>query len=130
MAKPMIRPSIGVVDTKDFFKKLGKLTIAVRRKVIAGLQDHADQVFLQSQSQVPVKTGVLRASAIPPKARMDLRDGSFFAEIKYNRDYALEVHENTFITHKIGKAKYLSDPIKIQAPVMLTRIGRRIKEAL
>lgn len=130
MAKPAVAATIGAVDTLDFFRKLGKLTRKVERKIVEGLQDHADEVFRLSQAEVPVKTGTLRASAIPPKAKKDLLQASFSAEIRYTRDYALEVHENTFIGHKHGKAKYLSDPIAREAPKILDRIGKRIKEAL
>lgn len=130
MAKPSVSATIGVVDTKEFFRKLGKLTRAVEARVVEGLQDHADEIFRQSQAQVPVLTGVLRASAIPPVAKKEIGSDSFSAEIRYTRDYALEVHEKTFVKHKTGKAKYLSDPISNEAPKMLDRIGAKVRKAL
>jgi len=128
MSIPLMNARFEVVDVTDFFRRLGTLEAATRIQIIKGLQDHTEEVFRQSQEQVPVKTGALRASAILEPARAE--GNTFVSGIRYTRDYALRVHENRFINYKHGKAGFLSDPINEQAPELLNRIGKRIKEIL
>lgn len=78
------------------------------------LMQEAQAAFLQSQKEVPVKTGVLRASGniIPPS----VVGNQVFVEVVYGgnaKKYAMEQHENESYNHpRGGKAKYLYDPAK------------------
>jgi len=67
----------------------------------------------ESVKQCPVDTGRLRASATvtPVKEEGD----TFYVEVGYGTDYAIYVHERTELRHKVGKAKFLEDPLKENA---------------
>ena len=67
----------------------------------------------ESVKQCPVNTGRLRASATvtPVKEEGD----TFYVEVGYGTDYAIYVHERTELRHKVGKAKFLEDPLKENA---------------
>jgi hypothetical protein len=82
-------------------------------KVLASaLRIEAEKVMAVSVRQVPVDTGVLRASQTIGEAEGSGDDMSI--SLGYGgaaSDYAWVQHERTDYRHTVGKAKYLSDPV-------------------
>lgn len=73
----------------------------------AGLNEVGKNILNESQGQVPVDTGTLKASG-----RME-ESGSakkFTVTVSYNTDYAIFVHEITRYYHTHGSAKFLENP--------------------
>ncbi len=64
----------------------------------------------ESVKEVPVDTGRLRASATVSPVKRE--GGRFYVEVGYGTDYAIYVHERTELRHRVGKAKFLEDPLK------------------
>lgn len=92
------------------------------------LKECAYGIMAESVREVPVDTGRLRQSARVGKVRyagMDLA-----IDLGYGTDYALAVHERTDVGHKVGKAKYLSDPINRWRPKITEKVGKAVEIAL
>lgn len=70
------------------------------------------EAFAESQSQVPVRTGALRASGSTQGPEQSGDAVNFY--ITYGGglvNYAWIVHEDVTVSHRNGKAHYLSDPV-------------------
>lgn len=91
--------------------RLTALSARVREAAAAAMYQDAEETMTISKGLVPVDTGTLRASGFvePPEITAD----NIIVRMGYGgaaSDYALKVHERTDISHKVGQAKYLSDP--------------------
>lgn len=75
----------------------------------------------ESQKECPVATGRLRASAYTKPTD----DG---AKVGYGTGYSVYVHERVDIPHKVGKAKFLEDPLNRMKVGYAERIAKRMKE--
>jgi hypothetical protein len=104
--------------------------MSLKSRVQQGLDNSmdeiADRIFEQSQAQVPVDKGELRASG-----RKEVHHGpNASIEISYHTPYAAVVHENTHNKHPHGKAHYLSDPLKAHIPDITRIMVNEIKKEL
>ena len=95
------------------------------------LYEALEPVFEQSQEEVPVLTGALKASGYLAKRSWR---GKQIVEIGYgkggNPPYAAMVHENLEAYHYAPtKAKYLEDPIIQQADEIQRRIIEGVEKA-
>ncbi len=63
----------------------------------------------ESQEEAPVKTGQMRASLLVEPAQVS--DGRISITLGYHKNYSIYVHENLEAYHKVGKAKFLEDPL-------------------
>lgn len=101
-------------ELEDMIDELGK---RYPEALGAALYEEASIIFVESQMEVPVDTGRLRASGMvsPPP----------IVKITYGTTYALPVHERINVKHRVGKAKYLEDPFRRAIPGLLDRIAMR-----
>ena len=79
----------------------------------------------RSREQVPVATGRLKGTCRVEKT-------GHTASVLYGTDYAVYVHERTWVSHPNGKAKFLEDPAHdggVQKE-MLEAAGAVVKEAV
>lgn len=95
-----------------------------RGAMAAAVYQEACVIGRESILQVPVDTGRLRASfyVAPPAALVNP-----VVRMGYGVDYALPVHEMTDVPHKVGKAKFLEDPINDAKGEWLDRVAKRTK---
>ena len=100
--------STTIKGAEELLQVLDEYTQVVPEAVAEAVSEEAQRVFEESQGEVPVDTGDLRASG-----HLEVEvDGSFVqAAISYDAPHAAAVHERTWVRHTNGKAKYLSDPI-------------------
>lgn len=107
---------------RDLTDALDEFRIRYPRALGAALYEEASAIFAESQLEVPVDTGRLRASGgvSPPIGRTDP-----YVRIFYGTDYALPVHERINVPHTVGKAKYLEDPFRRAIPGLLDRLAMR-----
>lgn len=73
----------------------------------------ANGMMTESQGEVPVDEGTLKASGVVMMPRLS---GSLSVEVSFGyggaaRAYALIQHERTDFNHRVGKDHYLSDPV-------------------
>lgn len=97
----------------------------MERAVAGSMYAEGQAIMAESVRQVPVDTGRLRASAYVSSPR----DGASGPEVTlgYGTSYALPVHERTEIPHKVGKAKYLEDPMNAARAGYADRVGARAR---
>jgi hypothetical protein len=75
----------------------------------------------RSKALVPVDTGNLRASGYTR------RSAELEVEVGYQASYAVFVHENLEAKHTNGQAKFLEQPLREDAALMLEIIARRAR---
>ena len=120
----------------DITKMVNNLqNISTSMKVNAGhfLTEIAQNIMAESKNEVPVETGNLKSSAYIT-APMQKANGStvvkmgygglndkkrtkpdkYTGEYKMASEYALAQHEIKYKNHRIGKWKYLEDPLRRQ----------------
>lgn len=122
----------GTRELRALFDQLGQQADPV---VASALRIEAEKVMAKSVRQVPVDTGVLRASQTIGEVQGSGDDMTI--EMGYGgaaSDYAAVQHERTDFRHRVGKAKYLSDPLAEHASGpfatgMSETIGAWIKQA-
>ena len=120
------------VDSKELAK------IPIRGGALAGvalsaaLYKEAATIFEESQDQVPLDTGNLRASG--KLGLPQVQGNELVVEITYGgaaADYALLVHEDMERTYRNGKkSKYLEDPAKRRLEGMSGRLLKSVKKAM
>ena len=120
---------IEIVGLDKLHKVLTKEAIDVAMKgMTAGVYAEANDIFNESQAQVPVATGTLRSSGEVSPPAVSAHQVS--VEIGYGgaaADYALPVHEKIEAYHAPPtKAKYLEDPMIAAARGMGSRIAKYV----
>jgi len=111
-------------------------------KVATALKKEAELTMTESKREVPVDTGSLRNSGFVEAPKISLNNisvkmGYGGVATKVNPKtgqlttvYAITVHEDMETRHRVGKAKFLEDPIKKRRGMILENINLSIKRAL
>lgn len=94
----------------DFEKNLRAAAARWPAQFRAALYRAALRVDADMIERIPVDTGRLRGShyVAPPEHL----GGSLVCEVGVGTDYAVDVHEKTWIPHSNGEAKYLEKALK------------------
>jgi len=121
----LVRIDFKVEGIAELKKKLDNAALAVRVKAEQGMNEFTGIVFTRSQELVPVKTGVLRATAIWERAKWVGK--SIVSLIRYTRHYAFLQHEKPF-NHVHGQWKYLQTAVEENSDKMAQIVGARIDE--
>jgi len=102
------------------------------RTLSQALYAEAAHIFAESQDEVPLDTGNLRASG--KLGFPEVQGKEIVVEISYGgaaADYALPVHENLEVNFRNGrKAKYLEDPAKRRVAGMNGRLLKAVRRAM
>lgn len=97
---------------------------AMRGAATRGLVDGADHLLQVSQTEVPVDEGTLRGTG----AVHIVTDTK--VAVSYDTPYAVRQHEELGYRHpKQGKAKYLEDPMRSEAPEVRRLVQAAIRRA-
>lgn len=132
-----------VIGDKELMRELKRQQRKHRGAVMAALFQEGASIFADSQEEVPVDTGRLRASGL---VYPDRASSTVF--ISYGTAYALKIHEATELDAKrkerselassnpgakvqgaqTGKSKYLQDPFERASSGMLQRLAARTKK--
>lgn len=89
------------------------------------LTDEANTILNAAMDQTPVETGTLRRSGTVEDPKVSAK--GITVEIGFHTAYAAAVHENLNAAHKIGKAKFLEDPVNRAAPGLAGRLAARMR---
>ena len=113
-----------VTGVKQCLTNLDRNNAAIGRRVQAGLKRAGLWLQGESQEECPVDTGTLKNSAATRAT-----GGGFGTEVEvgYTTSYALFVHENMTAFHPVGKAKFLSDPLKRGRARIVSIVERAVK---
>ncbi len=102
-------------------------TIATAR----ALYQQANRIFIDSQAQVPIDTGALRASGFVTKPYVVGTTAT--VQISYGgaaAPYAVIVHEDLEANHTVGKAKFLEDPLTQAIPNLTKNVADSVEVML
>jgi len=111
-------------NTKEFDKKISKVTPKMDAGAGKGAGRAADELLRLSLAQVPFDTGHLQSTG--KKTQKDLE-----SSVGYNTPYAVRVHEHPEFRFQRGrKGKYLEDPLKNNTSVFMDIIKNAAKEEL
>lgn len=123
---------------KEVVANLKRLEDKARKALLAELRYAALKLMTESMLEVPVDTGNLRDNKFIDDPIYS--DGVWRVRLGYRAHYALAVHEipspplksegGRSATHRVGKWKYLEDPMKRAAPGMGKRAGDGVKRGM
>lgn len=116
------KPFIQIMGMEQIRKRAKKWDKEIREAAKEALYDEALLTLEESNTDVPVDTGNLRASGYVKRPN---RLGN--VHIGYAAGYATYVHENLEAYHPVGKAKFLEDVIKKRRKGFMGRIRYSIK---
>jgi hypothetical protein len=115
----------GLQEVERGFQRLIR---EVPEALAVGMYLEAESIMSVSKRQVPVDTGRLRATGF---VQLPVVSGSEISvTMGYGTNYAIFVHEITTARHRVGKAKYLQDPLEMSAQGMASRVARRAASQL
>lgn len=112
----------GLAETKRAMRQYGR---RANRALAGGLYQEGERIMAASKKEVPVDTGVLRSTGHVQLPKEEA--GRIQVTLGYGgpaAPYALRQHEELSYKHRVGKARYLSDP----AEAAVTGMDRRIAE--
>jgi hypothetical protein len=114
--------SVQIVGLESVIAALESLGPGIEDAVGAAVQREAEYELTLTQEQVPVRTGQLKLSGRvePADESMIVASvlvyggpaGSGGPNQTVDVDYALVVHEDLETPHRVGKAKYVEDPVR------------------
>lgn len=115
--------------------KISALLKAHKDKAVQALKKElyleAEGVMTQSKELVPVDTGTLKGSGTVKLPREE--NGVVVQELGFGgpaANYAVFVHENTVVFHKVGVAKFLEIPFRQAERGMVDRIAAGMQKTL
>lgn len=115
--------------------KIRELLRLHKEKAVAALKrelyQEANGIMTQSKELVPVDTGNLRDSGTVQLPRQE--STAVVQELGYGgpaAPYAIFVHENTVVFHKVGMAKFLEVPFRQAQRGMSDRIASGMRKSL
>ena len=93
-------------------------------KALDAEEEFAKTVILpQCQEECPVGEGVMKASLGVERVGSEIHIGGGGAAAKY----IYREHQDMSLNHRVGKAKFLSDPVEQHAKEMAAFVEKRIK---
>ena len=137
-----MRMQISVTGLQEVQTRLTQFAQRHPVLVAKALTDEARFIMRESFYEVPYDTGSLRNSGFvdPPtisSRNISIKLGYGGPAVKVNPKsgqlttvYAVEVHENMNTAHKIGKAKFLYDPIMRNAEKLSQRLVDSVERLL
>ena len=115
-----------LVGTKEMKETLVRLSRRFPQKAGAALRAEAEIEMKEAKRRTPVDTGVLRNSGrvdVEKSGRVIRASLSFGGAASA---YAVRVHEDTEVWHRVGQAKYLESVLNESAPFLMDRVARRL----
>jgi len=115
-----LKMSVGIKEVSNTLKQLIAQSpeIVQRELFLAG-----ERMKTDARNQSPVDTGNLRASI---EKTLNRKSGEQSVSISADTEYALEVHE-TNKRYKVGKWKFLEDPLKKESAQFAEKLAQRFK---
>lgn len=117
--------NVKVVGLEAVLKEMERHGEDLDGKIPQGLSDEANTILAVSKDQCPVLTGTMRRTGTAEEPVKSAKGWS--VTLGYNTVYAEDVHENLTAQHKIGKAKFLEDPVNAAAPGLAERLATRLR---
>jgi hypothetical protein len=123
-------------------RKINYFLMRFPKDTAAAVKKEGELTMTESKLEVPVDTGALRNSGFVEQPKITnnnisvkLGYGGVATKInpktkELTTQYAIKVHEDLFVHHRIGKAKFLEDPIKRRRYNILSNINSSVERTL
>lgn len=113
-----------VKGEKKIKQNLAKAVVSYQDALAAATYVEALNILKESRKRVPVETGRLRNTgyAAPPG-----KISNPVAQVGYDTEYAVPVHERVEVFHEVGGPLYLKSVVDKHTAGYSTRISRRAK---
>lgn len=122
----MIRIELkGVDKTVEILRAIAGAT---PEHLAGALYEDGEELRTESQTLVPVDTGVLKNSAFVNTPQTDSQ--GTYVTVGYGgaaKDYAVVQHEDLTLFHDDGQAKYLEQPFLERAKGLAERLAAKVK---
>ncbi len=126
-----MRITVEIKGAKQLQEALAKLGDRMMAEAGKALYAEAELIMTESKEQCPVDTGALRGTGHVEDPQAS--GGQVTVQMGYGgpaAPYAVYVHERLDVRHRVGKAKFLEDPVKAAAPKLPARLTRRLKRVI
>jgi len=123
--------TVEVKGTKELQRTLEKLGERAQAELGKALYAEAELIMTESKKQVPVDTGTLQGTGHVEQPEYD--HDQVIVQMGYGgpaAPYAVVQHERLDFKHKVGKAKYLEDPVKAAVPKLPSAIAKRLEKVV
>lgn len=117
---------------EQFARKIALANLAGPKAILASLVQEAEIILTASKRDyVPVDTGALRASGFTEPPVQTATGGSVtFGFGGAAAPYAVLVHEDLTVRHRVGQAKYLEIPTRARIQGMQAVLRMRVRNAM
>lgn len=123
--------TIEVKGTEKLRRALAELGERALFEAGKALYAEAELIMTESKKQCPVDTGTLRSTGYVEEPEHSGDQAT--VQMGYGgpaAPYAVVQHERLDFKHKVGKAKYLEDPVKAAAPKLPRALAERLRRVL
>lgn len=113
----------------EYLSNIEKLKKAGMLHLGKALYESCVLVELKSRDRTPVQYGTLRASHMTTEPVIE-GDGSIMVEIQVGgpaAPYALKVHEDLHVHHRVGQAKFLQSAVLETKDQILVNTGAKVE---
>jgi len=123
---------VNIRGTREVVAALERLGVRAKSLIAAAIYQEAELIMGDSkENYVPVDTGALKGSGhvqLPSIVGNEITVMMGFGGPAV--DYAIHVHENLHVRHRVGQAKYLETPALIASRDMGDRLAERLRADL
>jgi len=126
-----VRYDIKIKGIKEVKKNLREYPYKTLKALGKATYEESQIILGESKKQCPVDTGTLRSTGHVTEPKYT--KSSVEIQIGYGgaaAPYAIYVHERLDLRHKVGKAKFLEDPMKEALPKLPSSISERMRGEL
>ena len=126
-----MRYDIKIKGIKEVKKNLREYPHKTLKALGKATYEESQIILGESKKQCPVDTGTLRSTGHVTEPKYT--KSSVEVQIGYGgaaAPYAIYVHERLDLRHKVGKAKFLEDPMKEALPKLPGSISERMRGEL
>lgn len=131
-----------VTGDKEIIERMKQIVRQHPSELAAALYTESELVMTQSKEQIPVDTGAAKNSAHVDAPKIGANEvtiefgyGGTATKVnpksgKPTTTYLIKIHEDMDVRHKVGKAKFLEDPVKAWEGDLVFKLLKRVQGIL
>jgi len=121
---------MGIKGMKELKKALKSKGNQANEALAKALYQEAETIMNQAKRITPVDTGTLRNSGHVQQPKITRNAVEVMMGFGGAAEYAIYVHENIHVRHRVGQAKFLEQPLNQAASGLSQRLASRIRDSL
>lgn len=131
-----------VTGDKEIIERMKQIVREHPKELAQALYEESELLMTKSKEQIPVDTGAAKNSAHVDEpiisfdnVSIELGYGGTATKInpksgELTTTYLIKLHENMDVRHKVGKAKFLEDPVKEWKSTLVTKLVEKVQTIL